>query len=61
VKLCTNFDRIWDSLSEHLAIENKEFVISVVKKGVRGREFENVLTGIENADLYAKCAEYDYL
>ncbi|MGD8963338.1 MAG: DUF4143 domain-containing protein [Desulfobacterales bacterium] len=43
--------RIWDSIPKHLARENKKFVFSAVKKGARGRAYENALTGLEDAGL----------
>jgi len=43
--------RIWDSIPKHLARENKKFVFSAVKKGARGRAYENALTWLEDAGL----------
>ncbi len=42
---------IWESIPRHLAKENKKFVFSAVKKGARGREFENALTWLRDCDL----------
>jgi predicted AAA+ superfamily ATPase len=43
--------QIWDSIPKHLARENKKFVFSAVKKGARGRAYENALTWLEDAGL----------
>ena len=43
--------RIWDSIPKYLSRENKKFVFSALKKGARGREYENALTWLEDADL----------
>ena len=43
--------RIWDSIPKHLARENKKFVFSAVKKGARGRAYENALAWLEDAGL----------
>jgi len=43
--------RIWDSIPKHLARENKKFIFSAVKKGARGRAYENALTWLEDAGL----------
>ena len=43
--------RIWDSIPKHLARENKKFVFSAVKKGARGRAYENALTWLEDAGI----------
>lgn len=43
--------QIWDSIPRHLARVNKKFVFSAVKKGARGREYENALSWIEDAGL----------
>jgi predicted AAA+ superfamily ATPase len=43
--------RIWDAIPMYLARENKKFVFSALKKGARGREYENALTWLEDADL----------
>jgi predicted AAA+ superfamily ATPase len=49
--------QIWDSIPGHLARENKKFIFSAVKKGARGREYENALTWIEDAGLiHRACA-----
>jgi len=44
-------NRVWDSIPKHLARENKKFVFSAVKKGARGRAYENALTWLEDAGL----------
>ena len=43
--------QVWDSIPRHLAKENKKFVFSAVKKGARGRAYENALTWLEDAGL----------
>jgi predicted AAA+ superfamily ATPase len=43
--------QIWESIPKHLAKENKKFVFSAVKKGARGRAFEQALTWLEDAGL----------
>ena len=43
--------QIWDSIPKHLAKENKKFIFSAVKKGARGRAYDNALTWIEDAGL----------
>jgi len=43
--------QIWDSIPKHLAKENKKFVFSAIKKGARGRAYENALTWLEDAGL----------
>ncbi len=45
---------IWDSLPSQLARENKKFLYSAVKDGVRAREYENALNWLYNADLVRK-------
>ena len=45
---------IWDSLPLQLARENKKFLYSAVKDGVRAREYENALNWLYNADLVRK-------
>ena len=42
---------IWDSIPKHLARENKKFVFSAVKKGVRAREYENAIKWLEDTGL----------
>ena len=42
---------LWDSIPKHLAKENKKFVFSAVKKGARGRSYENAMTWLEDAGL----------
>ncbi len=43
--------QIWDSIPKHLARENKKFIFSAVKKGARGRAYENALTWLEDAGI----------
>jgi len=43
--------RIWESIPKHLARENKKMVFSAIKKGARGRTYENALTWLEDAGL----------
>lgn len=45
---------IWDSLPSQLARENKKFLYSVVKEGVRAREYENALNWLYSADMVKK-------
>lgn len=45
---------IWDSIPSQLARENKKFLYSVVKEGVRAREYESALNWIVNADILSK-------
>lgn len=48
---------IWDSLSQHLARENRKFIFRAVKKGARAREYENALGWLEDAGLiHGSCA-----
>jgi predicted AAA+ superfamily ATPase len=42
---------IWDYIPKHLAKENKKFVFSAIKKGVRAREYENALKWLEDTGL----------
>lgn len=42
---------VWNSIPKHLAKENKKFVFSAVKKGARGREYENALLWLEDSGL----------
>jgi uncharacterized protein len=42
---------IWESIPKHLAKENKKFVFSALKKGARGRSYENALKWLEDAGL----------
>lgn len=42
---------IWESIPKHLAKENKKMVFSAIKKGARGRSYENALTWLEDAGL----------
>ncbi len=46
---------IWDSIPRHLARENKKFVFSAVKKGARGREYENAIRWLHDAGLAHLC------
>lgn len=43
--------QIWDSIPRHLAKENKKFIFSAIRKGARGRAYENALTWLEDAGL----------
>lgn len=45
---------IWDSLPSQLAKENKKFLYSAVKEGVRAREYENALNWLYSADVVKK-------
>jgi len=42
---------IWDYIPKHLAKENKKFLFSAIKKGVRAREYENALKWLEDTGL----------
>jgi len=42
---------VWESIPRHLAKENKKFVLSALKKGARGRSYENALKWLEDAGL----------
>lgn len=42
---------LWESISKHLARENKKFIFSAVKKSARAREYENALKWLEDAGL----------
>lgn len=42
---------IWETIPKHLAKENKKFIFSAVKKGARGREYENALKWLEDSGL----------
>ena len=42
---------LWNSLPTHLAQENRKFIFRAVKKGARGREYENALQWLEDAGL----------
>ncbi|NNF98824.1 MAG: ATP-binding protein [Desulfobacteraceae bacterium] len=42
---------IWDSIPGHLARENKKFIFSALKKGARGKTYENAIVWLEDAGL----------
>ncbi|RZB35035.1 MAG: uncharacterized protein SRB1_00803 [Desulfobacteraceae bacterium Eth-SRB1] len=42
---------IWDSITKHLARENKKFVFSAIKKSARARDYENALVWLEDTGL----------
>jgi predicted AAA+ superfamily ATPase len=42
---------VWESIPRHLAKENKKFVFSALKKGARGRSYENAIKWLEDAGL----------
>ena len=42
---------IWDSITKHLAKENKKFIFSAIKKGARARAYENALMWLEDTGL----------
>ena len=44
----------WDSIPTHLSRENKKFVFGHVRKGARGKDFEETLTWLSEAGLIAK-------
>ena len=45
---------IWNSVPSQLAKENKKFLYQVVKEGARGREYENALNWLNDANLIYK-------
>lgn len=46
--------RIWESIPNQLAKENKKFVFSAVKQGARGREYESAIQWLAEAGLILK-------
>lgn len=47
---------VWDSITKHLAKENKKFVFSAIKKSARAREYENALCWLEAGGLIYRAA-----
>lgn len=42
---------LWSSIPRHLSEENKRFLFSAVRKGARGRDYENALRWLNDAGL----------
>jgi predicted AAA+ superfamily ATPase len=42
---------LWSSIPRHLSQENKRFLFSAVRKGARGRDYENALRWLHDAGL----------
>lgn len=47
-------NRVWESVPSHLGKENKKFIFSRVRPGVRAREYENALQWLVDAGLVNK-------
>lgn len=45
---------IWNSIPSQLARENKKFMFSAVKKGARGRDYENALLWLDHSGLISR-------
>ncbi|MBS0352263.1 MAG: ATP-binding protein [Proteobacteria bacterium] len=48
---------VWQAVPSQLAKENKKFVYSVLKKSARGREYENAIHWLIDADLILNCKQ----
>jgi predicted AAA+ superfamily ATPase len=49
-----NITKIWESIPNHLAKENKKFVFSAVRKGARARDYESAIQWLADAGLIYK-------
>lgn len=47
-------DMVWDSLTSHLAKENKKFIYGAVRKGSRAKDFEVAITWLKDSGLIYK-------
>lgn len=45
---------IWNSVPSHLARENKKFMFSAVRKGVRARDYENALLWLDHSGIITR-------
>lgn len=48
---------IWQAIPGQLAKENKKFVYSILKESARGREYENAIRWLIDADLILNCTQ----
>ncbi len=48
---------VWDAVPGQLAKENKKFIYSALKASARGREYENALRWLIDADLILNCTQ----
>ncbi len=46
--------RVWESIPNQLAKENKKFVFSAIKQGARGREYESAIQWLTEAGIILK-------
>lgn len=48
---------VWDAIPAQLAKENKKFIFSALKQSARGREYENAIRWLIDADLILNCTQ----
>ena len=54
-KLLNRTSEVFDSIVSQLAKDNSKFQYSYIKKGARGKEYEEAITWLKNSGLIAKC------